>query len=182
MTQCLIDRHRLLLPPSMITIGQIKRCCHTYNGYGAESFNWSDVTYDAATSLSQYQYSDQSYYSDNYYLQFRVPKKRLSWFTPVSVKLHFHATAVNRSCPLYVYVTDADETESGSYLSNTISASGWHEIDITSRFNSEIADVDDVWYVIVMIGYYSTISYNTQYTVTMNTLYGDYDPYITLEY
>ena len=184
MTQCLIDRRRLLIPPSIIYADQVKRCYHNYDGLGSATYTWSDVTNNASTSLYHEQSSTSSDYNDDYFLQFRIPKNRLSWFSISTVKVYFRCISTTGTIPIRVYVKDYDEYETGasSVVSGTITASGWIEAAITSLFTSDVSDPDGVWYVQVRIPGYPAISYDTTYEAYVNTLNGDYDPYIQITY
>ena len=170
-----------------IPVDQIKRCWHSYNGLGSSAYIWSgsglgDVTNDADTTLAHYHDSDPSTYSDNYLLQFRIPANALSGLDINSVKFYMRCISLNRTCPLYVRADDVDELISGTSVSDSLTASGWSDTDITARFNANVANKDGVWYVNVSIAYAGIISDDTQYTAYINTLNGDYDPYVEIDY
>ncbi len=158
---------------------QIKRCHHEEN-YGGASFEWYDVTNDASAILSKYDEPDPANYDREDFLQFRIPATALTGFNINSVKLFVRATSVNRTIPIYVYVKDYDEFESGasSIVTDSIAAAGWSDTDISSLF-SALAGKNAVWYVQTRVG---AVTQDVSYEAYINTLNGDYDPYIEIDY
>ncbi len=163
---------------------QIKRCLHTYNGYGAEAYDWSDVTNDANVTLSHEQDSNQAYYSSSGYLQFRIPAAPLAGYAINTITLRLHVASLNRSIPANVYVKAGDEVDrvSGYVVTDSYTDAGWQETVITYLFNAEITDKNGNWYVQVRIPHYPGTVYDTLYQAVVNTPNGDYDPVIEIDY
>ncbi len=163
---------------------QIKRCLHTYNGYGAEAYDWSDVANDTNVTLSHEQDSNQAYYSSSGYLQFRIPAASLAGYTINTITLRLHVISLNRSIPVNVYVKAGDELNrvTGYVVTDSYTDAGWQETVITYLFNAEITDKNGIWYVQVRIPHYPGTVYDSLYQAVVNTPNGDYDPVIEIDY
>ena len=163
-----------------ILADQVKRCMHNYR-YNYGSYTWSDVTNNEDTTLYKLDYSDSGLYDNDTFLQFRIPAIALTGFNINSVKVFMHCLSLNRTIPLWVFVNNTADMESQggeSSISNSIAASGWSDTDITVLFNA-LDNQDAIWYVQARI---ASVSRDINYEAYINTLNGDYDPYIEIEY
>ena len=166
--------------PIIIAANEIRRCLHTANGYGSESYTWSDVTNDANTTLYRYDYTDNALYDNHGFLQFRIPASSLSGLGIETVKFYMRAISANRTIPLLLIASNTADIENmgGYYIrEDSISDAGWSDTDITYLFDNNLTNKDAVWYIQVRIGY---ISKDLTYEAYINTLNGDYDPYVEI--